>query len=284
MAETTRITSLNMLLDATGKMLLAEEYGKVIENVQKNAISGKMKNTELSGDPSAGTVEAKRLANAESNTYGTARKTAKGTGVKGKTVTVAIDTDKEIVEEVEQKDVSLLGVDGLIAKRSANHSLRMVSELDSAFFSTAATDATEVDLTGVTAIEEQAETMIQQCETTKNAYVDGVPRSMMHMVCSPKVYGKLRTYLDKVTVPGVGSADEEFYAYHGVKTYSCVHLPKDVDFLVMVDGAVAQPVMSDEYTAEKIPLSNAFGISLFYHYGTKSVMPDLIFKNKKTEV
>ena len=35
MAETTRITSLNMLLDQTGKMLLAEEYGKVIENVQK---------------------------------------------------------------------------------------------------------------------------------------------------------------------------------------------------------------------------------------------------------
>ena len=134
MAESTRIASLNMLLDTTGKMLLAEEYGKVIENVQKNAISGKMKNTELSGDPSAGTVEAKRLANAESNAYGTARKAAKGTGVKGKTVTVAIDTDKEIVEEVEQKDVSLLGVDGLIAKRSANHSLRMISELDSALF------------------------------------------------------------------------------------------------------------------------------------------------------
>lgn len=68
MADTTRITSLNVLLDTTGKMLLAEEYEKVIENVQKNAISGKMKNTELSGDPSAGTVEAKRLANAESNT------------------------------------------------------------------------------------------------------------------------------------------------------------------------------------------------------------------------
>ena len=80
MAETTRITSLNMLLDPTGKMLLAEEYGKVIENVQKNTISGKMKNTELSGDPSAGTVEAKRFANATSKNYGTARGAAKGDG------------------------------------------------------------------------------------------------------------------------------------------------------------------------------------------------------------
>ena len=129
--------------------------------------------------------------------------------------------------------------------------------------------------------EEIAEKMIQQCETTKNEYVDGVPRAMMHMVLDPDYYGKIRTYLDKVTVPGVGAADEEFYAFHGVKTYSCVHLPQDVKALVMVDGAVAQPVMADPYDAEKIPLSNAYGIELFYHFGTKSVTPDLIFKNKK---
>ena len=73
----TRITSLNTLLDTTGKMFLAEEYGKVIENVQKLTISGKMKNTELSGDPHAGTVEAKRFANAVPKNYGTARTAAK---------------------------------------------------------------------------------------------------------------------------------------------------------------------------------------------------------------
>ena len=272
-----------MLLDTTGKMYLAEQYGKVIENVQKQTISGKMKNTELSGDPTAGTVEAKRFANAESKNYGTARGAAKGDGVKGKTVTIPINKDKEIVEEIEQKDVSLLGVEGLIAKRSANHTLRMVAELDTDFFAVAGTDATEVDLTGITAIEEQAEAMIQQCETTQNKYVDGVPRSMMSMVCTPKFYGKIRTYLDKVTVPGVGASDEEFYAYHGVKTFSCVHMPQDVDVLVMCDGSIAQPVMSTPYDAEKIPLSNAYGVKLFYNYGTQSVMPDLIFKNKKGE-
>lgn len=57
----------------------------------------------------------------------------------------------------------------------------------------------------------------------------------------------------------------------------------DVDVIVMVDGAIAQPVKSTPYSAEKIPLSEAYGIELFYHYGTKSVMPDLIFKNKKGE-
>ena len=61
----------------------------------------------------------------------------------------------------------------------------MAAELDTKFFEVAGTDATEVDLTGITAIEEIAEKMIQQCETTKNEYVDGVPRSMMHMVLDP---------------------------------------------------------------------------------------------------
>ena len=60
-------------------------------------------------------------------------------------------------------------------------------------------------------------------------------------------------------------------------------MPTDVDVIVMVDGAIAQPVMSTPYDAEKINLANAYGVELFYSYGTKSVMPDLIFKNKKGE-
>lgn len=61
-----RISSLNMLLDTEGKDLLAEEYGKVIENIEKTAISGQLKNTDLSGTPTSGTVEAKRFVNASS--------------------------------------------------------------------------------------------------------------------------------------------------------------------------------------------------------------------------
>ncbi|MPM56778.1 hypothetical protein SDC9_103593 [bioreactor metagenome] len=44
----------------------------------------------------------------------------------------------------------------------------------------------------------------------------------------------------------------------------------------MVDGSVAQPVMANPYSAEKIPLSEAYAVSLFFHYGTKCVMDDLI--------
>lgn len=109
-----RIESLSILTTDTGKDYLAELYGKVIENVQKALVSADMKNTDLSGDPTAGTVEAKRFANATSANYGTARKAGKGSQIKAKAVTVAIDNDKEIVEEMEEKDVKLYGVDGVL--------------------------------------------------------------------------------------------------------------------------------------------------------------------------
>ncbi len=239
-----------------------------------------MKNTDLSGDPQAGSVEAKRFVNATSKDYGTARAAGKGNSVKVKPVTVSIDQDKEIVEELENKDIKLYGVDGVLDKRANNHVQRMASELDTAFFAEAKTAGMKVTPTA-TAIQEVIEEVIQTCENTKNDFVDGVPRFMINLVCSTATYGKIRTYLDTINKSNVDTAEEEFLAYHGVKTFSSVHLPDDVDFIVMVDGAVAQPVMSDEYTAEKIPLSNAYGVELFYDYGTKAVMPDLIYYKAK---
>lgn len=271
-----------MLTENEGKEYLAEVYGKVIENVNKQMVSARVKNTDLSGNPEAGTVEAKRFVNASSKKYGTARTAGKGDAVKAKPVTVALDQDKEIVEELEQKDVTLYGVEGVMGRRANNHVQRMAAELDTAFFDEAKTAGTKATVTE-TEIQEIVEEVIQTCENTKNDYVDGVPRSMINLICSTSTYGKLRTYLDKVARANVDSADEEFLAYHGVKAFSSVHLPENVEFIVMADGAVAQPIMSDQYTAEKIPLSNAYGVELFYHYGTKAVMPDLIFYHEKAE-
>lgn len=276
-----RIQSLSILTTEEGKAYLAELYGKVIENVEKGLISGPMKNRDLSGDPEAGSVEAKRFVNATSQTYGTARAAGKGNNIKEKAVTVSIKEDKEIVEELEEKDIKLYGVDGVLERRSRNHSSRMDAELDNAFFKCAADNAVAVDLSGETEIDGKLEAIIQECETTKNQFVDGVPRSMMNLVLSPKYYGMVRNDLDKQTNnANVDTAAEEFYTWHGVRTQSCVHLPTGCNMVLMVDGAVAQPVMSNGYTAEKIPLSEAYAVSLFYHYGTEAVMPDLIFKEQ----
>lgn len=278
-----RIESLSILTQEEGKAYLSELYGKVIENVQKNLVSFGMKNVDLSGDPSSGSVEAKRFVNAKSQKYGTARAAGAGNKVKADAVTVAIKSDSEIVEEIEEKDIRLYGVDGLLDRRSANHVLRMAAELDTEFFKVAAAAATSVDISAGATIEDELETVIQECENTKNDFVDGVPRSMMHLVLNTAYYGKVRNNLDKQTRSNVDTTAEEFYAWHGVECKSCVNLPTNVKYLLMVDGAVAQPVMANQYTAEKIPLSEAYGVSLFYHFGTEVVTPDLIFKGEMTE-
>ena len=279
MATSERIQSLNILLDGSsdGKMLLKEAYDGVIANVQKGTISSKIKNTDLSGDPSAGTVEAKRFVNASSQVYGTARGAGKGTAVKGKTVTVPINVDREFVEEVEQKDIKLLGVDGLVAKRSANHAQRLVAELDTAFFAEGHTAGTQFKpAKELTDIKDIVESAILQLEKLKNNYIDGLDRSMLSITFDPDTYSAMRMYLDTVMNTNVDTTTEEFNMYHGVKCYNSNRLPSGVKFEIMMDESIAQPVMSDVYTAEKIPLSDAVGIELFFHYGTKAVTPDTI--------
>lgn len=278
-----RIESLSILTTEEGKEYLSELYGKVIDGVQKSLVSVNMKNKDLSGTPSSGSVEAKRFVNAKSQKYGTARAAGKGNNVKAKPVTVKISEDSEIVEEIENKDITLYGVDGLLNRRSSNHILRMQSELDSFFFAAADKSAVEVEIAEGTAIEDELEAVIQECENTKNDFVDGVPRYIMHLVLSTSYYGKIRKQLDKQSRSNVDTAAEEFYAWHGVECKSCIHLPTGCNYLLIVEGAVAQPVMTNQYTAEKIPLSEAYAVSLFYHFGTEVVTPDLIFKGVPKE-
>lgn len=279
MAATTRIESLNVLLDGSdsGKMLLKEAYDGVIANVQKNTVSSRIKNTDLSGDPDSGTVEAKRFANASSQDYGTARTAGKGNAVKGKTVTIAIDQNKEFIEEIEEKDIRLLGVDGLIAKRSANHANRMAAELDQKFFEVGKAEGTQFKpAAAVTDIQAIVEAAILQMEKSKNNYIDGLDRSMLSITFDPDTYSAMRMYLDTVVNTNVDTTTEEFNMYHGVKCFSSNRLPTGVKFEIMMDESIAQPVKAVPYTAERIPLSEAVAVEMFYYYGTKAVTPDTI--------
>ena len=284
-----RITSLSILLSTSGKDQLAEKYGPVIENLQKATISGALKNTELSGDPTTGTVEAKRFVNAASAAYGTARAAQKGTGVKASPVTVALNVDKEIIEEIEEKDVRLYGVDNVINRRVSNHGKSMERELERAFFKEAATAGTTITLTK-TSINEKVEELIQSIEATKNDFVDGVDRDMISIVLDTATYGELRSFLDTGTHnANVDTNAKEFGLFHGVRVYSSVYLPTltapaadskttttTVHMIGMVNGSVALPVMPTVAAPEKIQLSNAIGFGIFYSYGAKAVMPDLI--------
>lgn len=275
-----RTNAISLLAGTSTPATLAEIYGRVIENVQKSTLSTAMKSQLYTGNPAAGSVEFKRFVNSESKTYGTARTAGKGDKVTAPATTVNLSVHKEIVEEVAKFDLDTFGVEGIMRRRADNHVLSMAAELDRAFFTEANTAGTAfTPASGVTDIQKIIESLIQTLETTKNNYVDGVDRNLMDLVLSPAKYGELRLFLDTQSNPNVDTAAEEYGIYHGVKVYSCTRLPAKSNGLLMVRGAVAQPVVSNQYSApEKIPLSNDYAVSLFYDYGTKALTPDLILK------
>ena len=275
-----RTDALSIKTNAAGSTAdkLAESYGKVIDSIQKGALSEQLKNKDYSGDPTTGSVEINRFKNAASANYGTARTAGAGTTLKntGK-VTINLNVDKEIVEEIEEKDVRTFGVADIIARRRGNHSKRAIADLDSAYFTALEGAATAVTLpTGVTAIEDVAETMIQAVETVTNDWVDGVDRDMIALTLTPAAYGKLRNYIDKVSVPTADSGAEEIEMFHGVRVYSNTRQTSAI--IAQIFGAAGQPAMFNEYQDEKIPLSNAHAVEMFYSYGTGVVTPDLVKK------
>lgn len=275
MAESTRIDSLSIELQTNGKDKLAEEYGKVIENINANTLSSKLKNTDLSGDPTSGSVEAKRFVNSTSQPYGTARAGGKGNSIKSKPVVIPIDDDTEYMEEVEEKDLKLYGVNGLIERRTANHQKSAEVELEEKFFNEAKAKGTAFVPTAVT-IEDELEQAIQTVETTKNDFVRGVPRTMIEVVMTPNYYGKLRNKIATLPNANANVGSYESGIYNNTKVHSNVFLPVGIDYMVMVDGAVAQPVLPGIYSPKAIDLSEATAFGLFLHKGTKAVMEDLI--------
>lgn len=268
-----RTDTLSIYTDSNTRDKLAEIQGFVIDTIQKNAVSEKMKNNEYSGDPAAGSVEIDRFKNAQVDNYGTAR--AAGAGAKilntGK-ATINIDDDKEIVEEIAKKDVKLYGIASIMDKRKKNQALRMIADLDTRFFVQMVTDGTEITgLTTATPLVENLEKIIQSIETTQNDWVDGVDRELIEISVKLAIYGKLLNYID--SVPNSISGLKE-NAFRGVKIYSNHRQTKDI--ICAIHGAVGQPVTIDEYEPEKIQLSNNYDCSLFYSRGTKAVMSDLI--------
>ena len=276
-----RVDALSIKLQNNSADKLAEEYGKVIDNIQAITLASKLKNTDLSGDPTSGTVEAKRFVNVAGQTYGTARTAGKGQNIVAKPVVVPLDDNTEYIEEVEEKDLKTYGVDGLIERRTKNHQDALATELDTKFFAEAVNAGTSFTATGTPTIDDEIEEAIQTIETTKNSFVNGVPRNMIEVVASPEIYGKLRNTINSIpNSNGLGQlANYEQGTFNNTSIYSSVFLPNGIKYVVMVKGAVAQPVMTSISNPAKIPLSDATSFGLFAYKGTKAVMEDLIIYN-----
>jgi len=269
------------LTDGSTADKLAEEYGKVIENLQHITLASRLKNTDLSGDPTSGTVEAKRFVNITGQSYGTARGHGYADKVKADPVVVALNDNTEYLEEVEEKDLKTYGVNGLIERRTRNHQDALAVELDTKFFAEAVNQGTSFTPTGTPSIEDEIEEAIQKIETTKNNFVQGVPRNMIEVVMSPAYYGRLRNKVNSISNSnnlGVVPNYEQG-TFNNVNVYSNVFLPNGINYVVMAKGSVAQPIMTSIYNPKKIELSDATAFGLFAYKGTKAVTPDLIIYN-----
>lgn len=270
-----RIASLALLNTDEGRALLAQAYRGVVENVEQRMISSQLKNRDLSGDLDAGSVEAKRFANAVAQQYGTAAANGLGNIIHVDPVTVPINMHREIVEPLEKYDAATFGVPDLIGRRTRNHAQSMARELERAFFSCAVAEGANFT-TAETDIDAILEDLIQTIETTNNSFVDGVPRDMISLVCSPAFYGQIRSYLDKTYNANIDTARDDIFAFHGVRVYASTYLPTGINCIGMIDGAIAQPVRSDVYQAREVPLTNRWSLELYWDYGTTAVMPELI--------
>ena len=252
----------------------------IFENLGAKTVSARLKSKNANLTQAAGSYEFKRFANATSQEYGTARTAAKGQKIIAPSITVNLDTNREIVEEINLFDGQSFTqetFEALVNRRKAAIQLAIERELDRAFFANIKTEGTnagiEITLTG--SIVSQLEDVIVKLVTTTNDYVDGVDRENMALIVSPKLYSKLKTELNDVYNFSGTVEEGTFKGINGVAVFEALRLPEGVDYILLTMDSVAQPTLITGVDVEKIPLSNDYAISVFYRYGTKTLAKEL---------
>lgn len=254
---------------------LAEVLDGVIENIQVSAVSEALKNKNGSGDPEGGSVEYKRFVNAELKAKGTARTATHGDKVIAKPIIVNLNDDKEIVEELQIKDVKLYGIDGMAAKRKDNFAKRVVAYLDRKFFAEAVSAGTKFTRGSLTKAKDIIDAMIVAAKETQSDFIDGIDAEDLALVVNGTYRKELKNELDELpngTAPGNGIIGR----YDTLDVYESNRLPANVTAVVMLKGAIAQPRLISDYQAEKVPFDDAIALETFLYTGVKALVPEAI--------
>lgn len=261
--------------DGVNEDELAESYTSITDQIQKAAISVALKSqdSQLSGDPKSGSVVVRRLETANVRDYGTARNAGEGDKIQNNGVTVNVDTPKEIVEEVEQFDLDQFGLAGMVARRATSFALSFAAFLDRKFFELAETSLNEVDVSAGDDTYDQVEILIQEAENTVNSNVDGVDRAYLRLTLNTPTYGKLKKHMQ--TMPNPTEQGGTIEMFNGVRVFSNTRQTKSA--ICMAVGAIAQPVAIIDFKEGEIPLSASRALQMFFKYGVKMIMPDLVF-------
>lgn len=255
---------------------LAETLDGVVENIQTSAVSEALKAKNGSGDPTSGTVEYKRFANAKLNDKGTARAAGKGDKLNAKPIYVNLDDDKEIIEELQLKDVKLYGIDGMAEKRKTNFKNRVRAYLDKKFFDyakTVGTQFTRGDLTDATDI---IDAMIVQAKETSSDFIDGIDAEDLALVVNGKYRKALKNKLDELP-NGTKPENGAIGMYDSLITYESNRLPEGVNCFVMLNESIAFPNYLTEYDAEKVPFDDAIALETYLYNGIGALAEEAIY-------
>lgn len=261
--------------DQTTMDNLAEVLDGVIENIQVSAVSEALKNRNGSGNPEAGSVEYKRFVNAQLKDKGTARTAGAGDKVIAKPVIVNLDDDKEIVEELQIKDVELYGIDGMAERRKGNFAKRVVAYLDRKFFAEAVTSGTKFTRGSLTDTKEILDAMIVAAKETQSDFIDGIDAEDLAIVLNGTARKDLKNDLDALP-NGTSPANGAIGTYDSVTVYESNRLPEGVNMIVMLKESIAQPRVISDYQAEKVPFDDAIALETFLYTGVKALVPEAI--------
>ncbi len=254
---------------------LQEILSGVIENIQTSAVSEALKNKEGSGEPTSGSVEYKRFANAELVDKGTARTAGAGVKVKAKPIIININDDKEIIEELQLKDVKLYGIDGMAEKRKGNFIKRVIAYLDRKFFATTVTAGTQFTRGTLTAEKDILDAMIVEAKSTQSDFIDGIDVEDLAIVLSPAWRKAVKNDLDELP-NGTSPSNGAIGMYDSIIVHETHRLPEGVNAIVTLKGAVAQPYYLSEYAAEKIPFDDAIALETFLYNGSGALSDEAI--------
>lgn len=263
---------------------LAEILGGVIENIQAGCVSEALKAKNGSGEPTSGSVEYKRFVNAQLKDKGTARTASKGDKVKAEPIIVNLTDDKEIVEELQLKDVKLYGIDGMAEKRKANAEKRIKAYLDRKFFTCAKTAGTLFENSeSLTNKVDIIDAMIVKAKNTSSDFIDGLDAEDLAIVVDGTYRKALKNYLDSLpngTVPSNGLIG----MYDSIEVYESNRLPEGVHCFVMLKESIAEPYYLSEYDAEKIPFDDAIALETFVYSGIQALVKEAIYYYAETAI
>lgn len=273
-----KTSSLNIAdyLDQTKLDNLAETLGGVIENIQVGAVSEALRNKQGSGDPTSGSVEYKRFVNATLEDKGTARTAGKGAKVIADKVIVNVNDDKEIIEELQLKDVKLYGIDGMAEKRKGNFAKRVQAYLDRKFFATAVNGGTEYDPEGETDVKTILDGMIVTAKATSSDFIDGIDAEDLALVLDGTYRKALKNDLDALP-NGTAPSNGRVGTYDSIETYESNRMPAGIHAILMLKESVAEPWYTSEYNAEKIPFDDAIALETFLYSGSEALVPEAIY-------